>query len=1825
MGGILSSSCVCAFGRRRIGRSRLLLDSCAFVSLLGLSRLSSIFLGAHSIRFGVAGSALLCVLNISSLILLLLVIRCGLFRGCIVFVSGRLGRVAKQLLGSLRCIAARGGVGVGEGEIAFRNGDELATLIGDRNCQSLDVCVVAHSSFGPLVLGHIECIGTHLRECHGAKRGISRLAIFRIRNGCGVILKLDRAGLYRIDCCRVSRAHGEGECLARLAVTTVQGLGHLDRRVGLLIQLCRNERVGEGQRSIRRRAGRGAQRAVTVVLNVDRDGLGGLGVVGDAVSGAGLGNGVVIGARLRVGDGAEGDGAAVGVRVGVGRGLRHRGTLIRRQCKGELAREVCGREALRDGHDLLHRDVRGGLGRLVGVGDGGAGRVGRRRNQRAVALVLDLDGDGDVAGAGPASTEAILRDGVGVGAGCAVGDRTEGDAAGGGERRGGRLGQRGVALGCEGERQGLALGPCGTGKSLGHGDGGLAARVIGVVEGDAGLGAHGSREAALAVVLDGHGDGLAGLGVVGDASDIAGLAHGVGVGTGLVIGDRAEGDGGAVLVHRTAHDGGGRSIAVGGHADVVAPLLGALHALGHGDVLRDREARGGGLDIVGVGEADANLGAHGGAQGAVLVVDDGDGDGLASGVGVVGDASDIAGLAHGVGVGAGLVERELAERDRGVVLVDRAVHGLRLRSATLSVHGDVIAPLLGALKASRHVEGLLDREARGDGIDVVRVGEEDKSVVVHNCGQGAIAVVGDDDIDIVGIGAVGDASDSAGLGHGVGVGARLGEGEHTDRRARGSLGDGRLHFVSYGSTVNRLRGDGVSPVLGTLEGFVELNFLLDRDRNADLANLIRVGEGDGRLIRARRSGQRAVAVVNDGNGDGLASLCCGVVGDAVDLAGLGHGVGVGAGLVVGDGAEGDGTAVLVRVGVARGRGHRRAVDSGQRDGVLAGDVRSVEAFLYREDLLHGEAGSGGLDAVRVGEGDARCRLDGSGQLAGAIVHDGDGNGLASGVGVVGDASDIAGLAHGVGVGTGHREGEVTEGHGVGGVGDRAGHGLGLGSTVVGGHVDGIAPGGRTSQTVRNGDGLLHREARGDRSGRVLVRNGDAVRGIAGDGLRIAGRNSGLVGSIDDRGAVLVLGQVPPSVGPLVALVEGHRVARSNAVGGQLDGNGRRADLAGVVGVIPDLGHLDGSDLGRMGVGDGAVVLGGAAGGGVAVDGGLGHLVLDLLAVVEARQAGVFDGVGAVAVVGDGGRLAFDLRQEGQLLGKLFSRQTHAVLVVGIIPDLGDLEVGELVVVGEGNDVAGVGRLDGARGGLATREAGVLVGAARQLGLVEGEASGQIALGEGVGGAGGQVGEAEVPASLHLDGDGSAAGDVVVARGAGSDQTSTGDGCIHDCRAGVGVIDREPDVVVGVGVARATARSLGVVDREGEREGGVLRRVLAGDDLGQVEVGATVVVRVKAGGRGAVGVVGVGRPVSALDLVSRGTRRRGVRVVDHREHGQRAVDEHRVHDRRDELPVVLLGAELGKGEVVALSAGEHLAVLDDARRDVDVLGGPCRGVIRAQGDLVELAVVHEDGHLDGADRASVELVLPLLGHRHRGRVGTDGIGVVVRNGPLVSCGASVVPVKRGGGVGAQRVGAVFVVDDVLLNLRVEIGVQDVAVLQLGDGVIGELAGVAVEGDGVLHAVIKDAKRGEVPLDRAVHELSGRRSRGIGARPLDAIAVVLEGVGVDLEQLNNAGRSGHLVGGAILNLDGADARLLDLGENRGKGVLEVCGVGSREIVGSGSSCFGGQRLHAADVAVGADGVEVVCANSTCKRPRIVNGFVIATPYVLRRNILAVAIHA
>ena len=174
---------------------------------------------------------------------------------------------------------------------------------------------------------------------------------------------------------------------------------------------------------------------------------------------------------------------------------------------------------------------------------------------------------------------------------------------------------------------------------------------------------------------------------------------------------------------------------------------------------------------------------------------------------------------------------------------------------------------------------------------------------------------------------------------------------------------------------------------------------------------VSVLEGRSRgVLQDMLSLERAIALVGNGGLDsvlGVAVRDALADGSAVDLA---QRVGVLAGLVVGNLVHGNRAVSSV------GTLGDDLVALDQLKGELAGSKLTPGQNLVRGNLV----GDARLDRRRaVGIGERKCRvavrLAGHAQIALAVIGHGEGN-LARRLGVVGHASDLAGLGHGVGKG-----------------------------------------------------------------------------------------------------------------------------------------------------------------------------------------------------------------------------------------------------------------------------------------------------------------------------------------------------------------------------------------------------------------------------------------------------------------------------------------------------------------------------------------------------------------------------------------------------------------------------------------------------------------------------------------------------------------------------------------------------------------------------------------------------------------------------------------
>ena len=222
-------------------------------------------------------------------------------------------------------------------------------------------------------------------------------------------------------------------------------------------------------------------------------------------------------------------------------------------------------------------------------------------------------------------------------------------------------------------------------------------------------------------------------------------------------------------------------------------------------------------------------------------------------------------------------------------------------------------------------------------------------------------------------------------GHGCGVGQR------------GALGggDGKAELVPLSP---------LSAVNGLAQAKVEL--CVDRGHAVSVLESCSLDAVLQDMLRL----ERAVALVGDGGLDGELGIAVGdTAGVALDLA---QRIGVRSGLGVLDGVHRD----LAIGGVLAG---------GNDLGVLALDELEGELALSHvaagQDLSRGNlVGDTRLDRRHViGIGERKChiavRLVGYAQIALAVISHGEGN-LARQLGVVGHASDLAGLGHGVGKG-----------------------------------------------------------------------------------------------------------------------------------------------------------------------------------------------------------------------------------------------------------------------------------------------------------------------------------------------------------------------------------------------------------------------------------------------------------------------------------------------------------------------------------------------------------------------------------------------------------------------------------------------------------------------------------------------------------------------------------------------------------------------------------------------------------------------------------------
>ena len=575
------------------------------------------------------------------------------------------------------------------------------------------------------------------------------------------------------------------------------------------------------------------------------------------------------------------------------------------------------------------------------------------------------------------------------------------------------VGQRGALGGGNGKAELVRIRPSATIDSLaqakvelcvdrGHTVGVLELGGLGALQDMLGL------EGAVAVVRDGGLDGELGI-AVGDTAGVAlDLAQRVVVRSSLVVLHGA---------HRNRAVGG--VLAGGNDLDVLALALDELEGelalshvaagqnLGRGNLVGDAELVR--IRLVAVVE----LRLVGSIQLmlyhelALAVVGDGRLDGV--GLTVVGDA--VAGvardLAQRVGVLAGLVVGDLAHRDL-------AVGGVLAGGDDLVALDELEGELAFLEIAPGQDLGRLDLVGdagviRSNAVGILEDSLLDVLQLMLNR-ELAIAIIGDGGHDGVGRGAVGDTvvGVDLDLAQRVGVLAGLGVGDLVHRDlAVGRIGTPGDDIVTLDELKGELSGLEVAAGQDLLRGDLVGNAGLVRGSVVLVLKARRLGalERMGHL-------KRAVAVIDDARLDGVVRL---IVRNPVTqprfvgelLAQL---VGVSVGLIVSDFVHDD--CAIGSIGAPS----NNLIALDELEGELAVLEVAPGQDLGRLDLV----GDARLDRLHViGVGERKCRIavrvTGYAQLTLAVIGHGEGN-LARQLGVVGHASDLAGLGHGVGKG-----------------------------------------------------------------------------------------------------------------------------------------------------------------------------------------------------------------------------------------------------------------------------------------------------------------------------------------------------------------------------------------------------------------------------------------------------------------------------------------------------------------------------------------------------------------------------------------------------------------------------------------------------------------------------------------------------------------------------------------------------------------------------------------------------------------------------------------
>ena len=500
----------------------------------------------------------------------------------------------------------------------------------------------------------------------------------------------------------------------------------------------------------------------------------------------------------------------------------------------------------------------------------------------------------------------------------------------------------------------------------------------------------------------------------------------------------------------------------------------------------------------------------------------------------------------------------------------------------------------------------------------------------------------------------------------------------------------------------------------------------------------------------------------------------------------------------------------------------------------------------------------------------------------------------------------------------------------------------------------------------------------DRGRSMAVGDGKAISNVAGD---VGGVILHLIlaDGVHDPGTTIAIhGQAGEAVHPFALLVgrDGRHLARQfNTVSIQTHGDlfGTQAIL--VVSVVPGLGHVHHSLLGSVGVGDGkAVDLGGVA----------SHLILgdgvhDLLAVRILGQLGEGVRPDAISTGSNGNLLALNrLAVSQQLHGD--EVRTQAILILAVHPLLGHSGRGFL-------GIAGVGHGHG-RNGVRIVPGHVHIGhvIAGHTDLFDGVVDQTAAL------VLVEVGEAELPVALHV---GSRIGAVnlrAISQQVHGDADRTLAILVIRIVPHLGAVDADLlDVVLvgdveaidGRGVASHRALFDGVLDQStvvailgqaGEAvrplalvigcngshlvcQSHAVSLQLHGDAAGALAILVVVVVPgLGAGDNSGLGSMGVGHGKASSSV---------------------AAD-----DARVALNLNFLDGVRDRGTLIVLvQAFEG--------------GSPFVASIQHNGLARLLATSQQvDGHAAGALAILVVVILPLLGHGHRGLLGNVSVGHVV---------------------------------------------------------------------------------------------------------------------------------------------------------------------------------------------------------------------------------------